>query len=365
MELIRCPSPETVATHLTNTIHSNLVKDHVCHFNRCTIVNLKVEIHKNPEDNKYGIRAKYMKVPKWINNSTLVEQMYSIYVCNNTGKIHNCHQNCDGERMNNEDNCRVCCISGIQYAAESVRSWKMSSRCVPTVTANKQDPYMFSRDVEGRVKLSGVHNLKMTQCIMMAKEFINRLLFSNERMRSEKHKANENKKDAEKIVNKYKRYCDRNTQPKIYLHMVTMYVTRMHKKPMYTRLLIKNKEEKDEIIKGYTIQMIGYWKMILFRTNLGREMPSIFSFKSFVPACLYIMKAGIIMNGITIIEKSRYLESALPEANTLDTYNISKPSFTQTKNMIFKAIRETIEVRNASPEQLKQFSLIESKKVCY
>tara|TARA_B100000674_G_scaffold238136_1_gene195685 strand:+ start:9630 stop:10229 length:600 start_codon:yes stop_codon:yes gene_type:complete len=199
----------------------------------------------------------------------------------------------------------------------------------------------------------------------MAKEFLQRLLFSNERMRSEKHKANENRKDAEKIVNKYKRYCDRNNQPKVYTHMLTMYLNRMNKKPMYTKLLLKDKDKKQEIIQGFTSQMIGYWKMILYRTNLGREMASLFSFKSFVPACLYIMKAGIIMNGIYIIEKSRYLEAALPEANTLDTYNISKPSFTQTKNNILKAIRETIEARSATPSDLKEFSEVESKKVTY
>ena len=178
--------------------------------------------------------------------------------------------------MNNEDNCKVCCISGIQYAADPVRSWKITSRCVPTITANKQDPYKYSRDTEGRVKLSGVHNLKMTQCILMAKkEFLQRLLFSNERI-SEKHKANENRKDAEKIVNKYKRYCDRNNQPKVYTHMLTMYLNRMNKKPMYTKLLLKDKDKKEEIIQGFTSQMIGYWKMILYRTNLGREMASLF-----------------------------------------------------------------------------------------
>jgi len=363
MELLRSPSPETIASHLTNSIRSNNAKDHVCHFNKCTIMNLKVEIHKNPKDNKYGIRAQYMKCPEWINNSTLIEKIYSIYICNNTGKIHHCHQNCDGDRMNNSDNCKVCCISGIQYAAESVRSWKITSRCVPTVSANKQDPYMYSRDLDGRVKLSGVHNLKMTQCIMMANEFIHRLLFSNDRMRNEKHKKNENIKDAEKIINKYKRYCERNQQPKIFTHMLTMYITRINKKPMYTQLLIKSKEEKESLIEIYTKDLIGYWKMILFKTPLGREAASLFSFKSFVPACLYIMKSGIVLHGVSVIEKSRYLESALPEANTLDTYNISKPSFTQTKNNILKAIREAIELKSITPIELQQFSNKEKEKV--
>ena len=281
VKMIRCPSPDTIASYLTKTIGSKLAENHVCHFDKCTIENLKVEIHQNPMDKVFGIRTKYIKVPKWINNQTLVKNIYSIYVCNNTGKIHYCHQACDGDRMANADNCRVCCISGIQYAAESVRSWKMSSRCIPTVTANKQDPYMYSRDNDGRVKLSGIHNLKITQCIMISNEFLSKLLFSNKRMRNERHKLNENKKDAEKIVNKYKRHCERFKKPKIFVHMATMYITRMNKKPLCTQLLCKTELEKEELIFRYTKEMIGYWKMIVYRTTLGRTSPSLFPFKSF------------------------------------------------------------------------------------
>ena len=46
-------------------------------------------------------------------------------------------------------------------------------------------------------------------------------LFSRKRMQSEIHKYNEFRKDAEKVVNKYKRYCDRNNKPKIYMNSLT------------------------------------------------------------------------------------------------------------------------------------------------
>ena len=72
---------------------------------------------------------------------------------------------------------------------------------------------------------------------------------------------------------------------------------------------MKNSERDDRLLEGSTVQ-----------DSLGRDTASLFSFKSFVPACLYIMKAGVNMHGVCIIDKSRYLESALPEANTLDTY---------------------------------------------
>ena len=365
MDLIRSPSPETIASHLTNAIKSTLVKDHCCHFNRCTIVNLNVEIHKQPNQDIYGIKTPYIRPPQWISRDTVVDRVYSIYLCKGTGKIHYCHANCDGERMTNEDNCQVCCISGIQYQSESVRSWKISARCVPTVLVNKQDPYMYSRDKDGRVKLSGVHNLKMTQQVMLSKETIHKLLFSKIRMRSELHKQREAEREAEKCVNKYKRYCERKSIPKNYIHMITLYISSMKKKPQYTHLLMKSDEDREAIVKKHTVDLIGIWKMVLFKTTLGKEMSSFFSFKTFLPACLYIIKSGLTMNGFCIIEKSRYLEAALPEANTLDLYNISKPSFTQTKNNILRAIRETVEGGTETPNTLKDHCVFEGGKVTF
>ena len=252
MDLVRSPSPETIASHLRNAIRSKVADTHVCHFNRCKIINLSIEIHK--KDNVYAIKTPYMKCPEWIGSDTMVDRVYSIYLCKNTGKIHYCHSNCDGERMTNEDNCQVCCVSGIQYQSEITRSWKISARCVPTVIANKQDPYMFSRDKDGRVKLTGAHNLKLTQCVMIAKDTIHKLLFSKCRMRNEMHKCHENRKDAEKVVNKYKRYCDRNNIVKNYIHMITLYISSIQKRPLYTNLIKKTDDQQAEIInKKYSV----------------------------------------------------------------------------------------------------------------
>lgn len=361
MDLIRSPSPETIASHLRNAIRSKVADTHVCHFNRCNIINLSIEIHK--QGDKYGIKTPYLKAPEWAGSETVVDRVYSIYLCKNSGKIHYCHANCDGERMTNEDNCQVCCVSGIQYQSEITRSWKISARCVPTVSANKQDPYMFSRDKEGRVKLTGAHNLKLTQCVMIAKDTIHKLLFSKDRMRNEMHKCNENKKDAEKVVNKYKRYCDRNNLTKNYMHMITLYISSIKKRPLYTELIKKTEAQQLDIVNQNTRLLIGYWKTILLKTQLGQETPSLFSFKTFVPSCLYIMKSGLAMNGVVIMDKSRYLECALPEANTLDLYGISKPSFTQTKNNILQAIRESVEMQMETPLSLQKNCQLESDKI--
>ena len=360
MELPRCPSPEAVASYITSHIKSNCTDGHVCNFNTCNIINLNVEIHEN--GGKFAIKTKYLPPLPW-KSTELVETIYSIYICKNTGKIHYCHINCDGERKMNDDNCEICCISGIQYQSESVRSWKVSARCVPSVIANKTDPYKFSRNKNGRVKPSGVHNLKLTECILVAREFIHNLLFSSLRMKNEEHKVNDLKRDAEKTVNKYKRYCERNKIPKNYIHMITMYISKVKNKHRFIHLIKKPPEEKEKILNTLSKLLIATWKMVVFKTTMGIRTPSMFPFKTFVPACLFIMKNGLGMGGIYIIDKSRYLESALPEANTLDLYSIAKPSFTQTKNNIFKAVRETVEQREESPQSLRLYIDTEIKKI--
>ena len=358
MEIIRCPSPATIASKL-NAIIKSPIKNHTCDFRTCDIENLTVEIHKY--NGQFMIRCKYINNTNInLSKDTLYKTLYSIYLCKNTGKIHYCHAQCDGGRITNNDNCNVCCVSGVQYESETVRSWQISSRCVPTVIQDKRDPNMFNRDSDGRVIKKGTHNIKVTQCILLAKEILNRLLFSRTRMQSEEHKYREKKKHAEKVVNKYRRYCDRSKRPKNYIHILTIYIHTLQKKQSFTSLICKTKEQQKDVIDKYTRLIITYWKMFLNKTV---SQSNTFSFKIFAPACLYIMRKGLMMSGIFIIEKSRYLESALPEANGLHLYNINKPSLTQGQKHILKCIRETVENKVLSPKQLSDYCKEENLKL--
>ena len=359
MELDRCPSPATVASHLNSLVRQQST-EHVCSYNKCNIENLTVCIYCDGSG-KYAICCKYLKPPPWVTPELKpVKTIYNIYLCKNTGKIHYCHSGCDGGRITNADNCQVCLISGVQYESETVRSWHISSRCVATVIQDKRDPHMFSRGEDGRVKSTGVHNIRVTQCIMICKEFINRLLFSKIRMDSEKHKYIELCKESQKTVNKYRRFCERNTQPKCYLTSLTLYIHQMKRKPMFTHLIQKTKEEQKRIVSEYTKHIISYWKMFVAKTN---SQNSTFSFKIFVPACLYMMRNGLFMAGIYIIEKSRYLESALPEANGLHLYSINKPTLTNGQKHITRAIREAVESKRTTPQALKEYCQSEYDKI--
>lgn len=352
----RCPSPACVASHLGALVKSP-DKLHVCSYNKCNIENLTIEIHKK---DKYVICCKYLRRPDWVSAKTLVKTFYNIYLCKGTGKIHHCHNNCDGGRINNADNCQVCLISGVQYGSETVRSWQITSRCVPTVIQDKRDPHMYSRGEDGRVKMGGIHNIRITQCTMVCKDFLHRLLFSRKRMQSEKCKHNELRKESQKVVNKYRRYCEKSSQPKVYLTSLTLYIHQMKRKPMFTHLITKTKEEQDEIIRKYTREIIAYWKMFIGKTT---PQNSTFSFKVFVPSCLYIMRNGLFMSDIYIINKSRYLESALPEANGLHLYDINKPTLTNGQKHITRAILESVGSGKVTPLGLKEFFTKEYEKL--
>jgi hypothetical protein len=357
MDSSRCPSPATIASHLRAFIKSR-DQLHVCNSKICNIENLLIEIHTDGE--RHGIRCKYVKPEKWITDETFVKRVYSIYLCKNTGKIHHCHSQCDGGRITNHDNCQVCLISGVQYESETVRSWQISSRCVPTVIQDKRDPLMFSRSEDGRLRKSGVHNIKITQCVNITKDVLKRLLFSQKRIKYEKHKYNESKRESEKNVNKYRRHCERSNKPKCYLHVMTIYISHMQSKPMFTHLIRKTPVEQEILILKYTKLVISYWKMFIDKTTAKNTS---FSFRLFVPACLYIMRVGLAMSGVQIIEKSRYLESALPDANGLHLYEISKPSLTHGQKQILKAIRETVEKQICNPKSLREYSTSEFNKL--
>ena len=60
------------------------------------------------------------------------------------------------------------------------------------------------------------------------------------------------------------------------------------------------------------------------------------------------MRRGLCVRQINVIPKDSYLDSILPEANTLDLYQINKPAFTQCKNNILRAYREAGENRDVN-----------------
>lgn len=363
MSFNRIPTGDDVASALKLAINSKIADGHTCNINTCTVVNLNILIMKDVGENRYYIKSKYLPPVKNVDNMVRVCNIYSLYLCRNTGNVHYCHPACEADRVKNEDNCLVCCISGIQYQAEAVRSWKITSRCTAPVVANKEDPYKFSRDSEGRVKSGSVHNMTTAKCVQCCQSIIRLLLFSEERIANEVIKQRDGVIKAEKLVNKYKRHCEKNKLPIVYIHAYTIYINSILSRPNRINLLRKSNTEVKRIVDVYTKKIISYWRLISHCTSMRDETRTSLTFKTFVPSCLYLLKNGIRMNGIYILEQCEFLDKALPEANTLDAYGVNKPAFTQTKNNILLTIRDTIEKKTYTPSSMRQYVENEHRKL--
>lgn len=360
--MFTCPNPDVVALQIASVTQRPNSDDHKCNSQHCTIRHLPVEIHTL--NGRFHIVCKFIPpIPGLHRQNTLHQRLNSIFCCQNTGKIHYCHANCNGEKILC-DSIETCCITGMQFSSEQVRTYGVANRVQTSMTADKSDPLKYSRDSNGTLsKTSGVHNMKIEQCKLIAKNILHNFLFSITRQNSELHKLTDLRRDAEKLVNKYKRHSEKSKRPKNYITMITIYLNQMKKRPSKVSLLEKTQREQDKLIADYTAELIGTWKMLLYKTEQGKTSPSQFNFKIFVPACLYIMKNGMTMNGQVIIRRSQFLSTCLPETNTLDLYSISKTPFTASKNNIMAAIRETIGSSTKKAVELYEYSQYESKKV--
>ena len=144
--------------HIQNKIGG---KPHVC-TEECRTQSMNVHIHK--KDGLEHIRWSGNNKP-WMNKSNFVRALKYVFVCRNTGTVHHCTEECALEPVPNDDHTLACPVSGVQWNNETevVRSWKLTSKCVPTIVSDKRDPNMYSRTKDGRV-LNRTLNIKDESC---------------------------------------------------------------------------------------------------------------------------------------------------------------------------------------------------------
>jgi hypothetical protein len=298
------------------------IGDHVCTVNCCI-------------DNPFAIIVKRNAVEKvlweWDKPNTgdvLVRRINNIYVCKSSKNVHLCTSDCPNKIMNKE-HCLICPISGIQWNndTERTRSWKNTAKCLPTIITIKSDPNKFCRDVNGSV-ISGSQNLTMQACKLEVEKLLDLMLFSQIRKQSEFSKYIEGSSMGHKRINKYTKHCQYLNVPVNVSTMCTLYVNTVFKQPNFFR--IQKEIENDAVRTQYTNILVAYWKTLLRCTM----------FDLFIPSCLYLMRSGVCVDGVYVIEQCSQLERVLPEASTLDLYGIQKAQFTHTKNLILKEIRQ-------------------------
>jgi len=324
--------------------------DHQCSMETCTIQHVIGGVWVSGDKTHVCIRNMCRNHPKWANRGTLKRQIRNLYVCCKTGQSHWCDEQCSCTSVDHLDGGYICRISGIRYDSIKSDTWFTGHRVTATHQENK-DPLKLVRNTDFKVNANSTDTIRQQQHLYLSRKQVMSILFSSDRLFMEQRKYVEMKHEAEKVIVKYMKTCEKKQQPIIFTHIVQLYINQMNRRHIFRNLLPKKRTIED-VVEHYSLLTCRYWRLITQKIPLGIQTPALFPIKTFIVSILYIMKGGLCLGGVQVIPKDKYLASILPEANTLDSYNINKPAFTACKNNILKAYRESSEIYKINPRQL-------------
>lgn len=324
-------------------------KNHACCMENCNIQHVIGGVWKRKNETHVCIRSLCKNHPKWANNGALKQQLRNLYMCCRTGQSHWCDEQCTCTSVD-EDGGHVCRISGIRYDSIKSDTWFHGHRVTATHQENK-DPLKLVRNTDFKMNSKSSDTIREQQHQYISKAQVSAILFSNERLFMEQRKYVEMKNEAEKVVQKYIKTCEKKNHTIIFTNVVQLYINQMNRRHIFRNLLPTDRSVTD-VIDHYARLTCKYWTLITQKFPLGIQTPALFPIKIFVVSILYIMKGGLFLGGIQVIHKDKYLSSILPEANTLDSYGVNKPSFTACKNNILKAYRDASEQYHMPPQRM-------------
>ncbi len=303
---------------------------HICTA-RCQTRPINVHIHENS-----GLHIRWSGNNRpWMNKSTFRRALQYVFICQDSNTVHHCTENCKLQPIPNDDFTLGCPVSGVQWnnETETVRSWKLTSKCIPTITSDKRDPNMYSRGENGQVNTRTL-NIKDESCRRQVKKFLKKLVCSHRRICHELEKYRQGKTAGMKQVNKYIKYCKTHSSVINLSTLHNIFLTETFQKPIFLRNMKMYEDRLDEITGTIYPIIISVWKQV--------EVPRQIPFDLFVPAMLYILQRGVYIDSEEILKSIRVLNIILPDANTLNDFDIPKSSFTQTKNTIRMCIRRML-----------------------
>ena len=277
--------------------------------------------------------------PKWCNDKNLVTTVNDMYINNKTKCYHICSENCNGKKIFSDGVC-TCTISGLRYTNTS---WVNSYR----------SNHEYHRTSNTTVRVEQEHLQTISA------HTISRLLFSNKRKEWEIKRQYDTLKEIKKKWVKYQRHCEKKNivVDAMYMIHLALHVKKRKSNRIYN---IPDEETQKIIIDFYTTRVSVIWQKLKNLTNFSQIGKKTTNNESFITAVLYIMRKGLTMNDVTIINKDLFLETALPEANALDQWDIAKTHFTSCKNMIYASLRDALTIHYISPYRLMPLSLSEN-----
>lgn len=283
---------------------------HCCHRTRCTIVNLREYVciggrHVVPQNT----------CPRHDGN---VLHVTDVYACKATGRYHVCDQNtCIAENGK-------CSISG--------------RCCVQRLRAPMLVPVSNKRC---RRRPCSVHTNEQAACIL-----IYNLLFSRRRVHSEVQRATASLEVARRQGQRYVKNQARAGGRLRYQALVDLYVERRQRLRYTGYLIVCDTEEvQREVCMHYARIAIRLWTCLL------HALPIRSVFDATCAAILYAMRKGVAFDGLFAIPPDRFLGYALPDAHAIKDVDISRKSFTQSKNALYEAIQTCVTTGTTSVEQ--------------
>lgn len=326
------------------------VHGHTCSMDRCNIQHVIGGVWRRGDDYHACIRSLCKDHPSWANRGTLKKQIRNLYMCCSTGIGHWCDEQCQSTNIDHSDGGYVCRISGIRYDSIKSDTWFMDHRVTATHQENK-DPLKLVRNTDFKINALSTDTIRQQQHEFISRAQVAAIMFSNERLFMEQRKYVEMKTEAEKVIHKYIKSCEKAGHAIVFSNIVQLYINQMNRRHIFRNLIPKDRSI-DEVVNYYAKKTCAYWSLLTRSFPLGIQTPALFPIKIFIVSIMYIMKGGLCLGGVQVIPKDKYLGSVLPEANTLDSYSINKPAFTACKNNILKAYREAGEIYKIPPQTL-------------
>lgn len=268
--------------------------------------------------------------PNWCDTKNLTTRINDVYMSNHF-HVHHCSENCDAKKEYS-DGFQTCVLSGLRYAATNwVNSYK------------RLHEYHRTSSTTVRVETS-----VLRAC---ASKLINKLLFSETRLKAEKKKLHDLKKDIQKTWIKEKRFHDKKKKV-ICLMDLLKTASNMISKKINKKYILPDKETQILICNFYVDRICEFYLKLRSLTNFSVHNSHNNVSDAFCTAVLFVMRSGLRINDFDIIPKDYFLDIILPETNSLDNFSIHKTHFTSCRNFIMASIRDSVHVFHINPNKL-------------
>ena len=182
--------------------------EHCCSMEQCNIQRIIGGVWRSGEKTHVCVRSLCRDHPPWANRGTLKRRIHNVYMCCATGASHWCDEQCQATYVDHTDGGYVCRISGIRYESIKSDTW-FAPHQITTTQHEMKDPLKLVRDTDFQFDETSTDTIRQQQHLYVSKQQIQAILFSNDRLYMEQRKYVEMRHEAEKVVQKYIKSCEK------------------------------------------------------------------------------------------------------------------------------------------------------------